>query len=76
MAFALTTCIAMSQTTKSYKPYASLGTNISSAQLSYGAELGIYNDNTWVAVAASVAQTRNYVNNWTGTVKYYRKNGR
>jgi hypothetical protein len=74
LVLAMSITAASAQTNKyNFKPYAGAGASVSSGEISYGAELGIYNDNTWLALGASVFQDPAYINHWTTSFKYYRK---
>lgn len=56
----------------SYSPYISAGASVSSGVITYGAELGVYNDKAWFAVGASEYQL-NDKSYWTGSFKTYLK---
>lgn len=57
-----------------YKPYVGVGTTLSSNQMYYGAEVGVYNDKAWFSVGATTwAQTQRDKFHWTGSFKSYYK---
>lgn len=50
-------CAVTSQAQENvYKPYVSVGANRTEGTMSYGAEFGLYNTNTWWSLAASYSE--------------------
>lgn len=66
--FSLLLCICIVKAEAQYKPYVSAGSALSSGQLSYSAEVGIYKEKIWYAIGAST-----WDNQWATFFKTYRR---
>lgn len=57
-----------------YSTYVSVGSSLSSSTLSYGGEVGIYNDKAWFALGTSASKAEGTTKTaWVGSFKTYFK---
>ena len=77
--FILMLCIGMNSNAQnlekavSWKPYASVGTTLSSGVFSYGGEYGVYSSKAWYSVGVSTFKNTGNEYEWYASVRAYYK---